>query len=68
MRRLILCMLVVAACGDNANPSQLHDDAGIDAPADAAPGRVTGCLDTAGLASAPAGQLPCDLVPPGLPL
>ena len=70
MRRFLLCVLLVAACGDNGKPG-LHEDAG---PADAAPdsgggsGRVLGCLDRPDVAPAPAGQLPCDLVPPGVQL
>jgi hypothetical protein len=61
MRRIILCVLVAAACGDNAGP--LREDAG---PPDAPAQGLIGCLDTAELAMAPNGQLPCDLVPPGL--
>lgn len=60
MRRLMLCA-VLAACGDNGRPA-LGGDAGVDA----APVRLTGCLDTPALPAAPGGQLPCDLVPPGL--
>jgi hypothetical protein len=69
MRCLLLCVLVMAACGDNAGP-RLHDDAGTGIVPDAGPssGRVAGCLDTADVARAPATQLPCDLVPPGLQL
>jgi hypothetical protein len=65
MRRFLLGVLIVAACGDGNKP-QLHEDAG---PADAGgAGRVLGCLDRPGVAPAPAGQLPCDLVPPGVQL
>lgn len=70
MRRLLLCMLVATACGDNAG-SRLRDDAGTTGPGDAssgAPERVTGCMDTPGVAAAPTDRLPCDLVPPGLQL
>jgi hypothetical protein len=68
MRRLILLLAVVAACGDNIKGSP--DDAGIDSTVDATPpGRLTGCLDRPEqLPAAPGGQLPCDLVPPGLTL
>lgn len=64
MRWIIVCALF-AACGDNNEKS--YKDAGIDAPPDA-PGSLTGCLDTPGAPMAPNGQLPCDLVPPGLSL
>ena len=69
MRRLILLLAALAACGDNIKPSTV-EDAGIDSAVDAAPpGRLTGCLDRPGqLPTAPSGQLPCDLVPPGLTL
>lgn len=70
MRRLLLCLLVAAACGDNGGV-RLRDDAGTGGPGDAgstAPDRVTGCLDSPGVAIAPTGQLPCDLVPPGVQL
>ena len=62
MRWLIVCALL-AACGDNHDHKQ-PDDAGIDAID--APGRLTGCLDRAGVDLPPNGQLPCDLIPPGL--
>jgi hypothetical protein len=62
MRRIILCALVAAACGDNGSPP-LREDAG---PPDAPAQGLIGCLDTAELPMAPNGQLPCDLVPPGL--
>ncbi len=69
MRRLVLCALVVAACGGSDKP-MLRDDAGTppmaDAGTDAVSARVVGCLDTAGVAAPPTAQLPCDLVPPGL--
>jgi hypothetical protein len=63
MRGLIICALL-AGCGDNS--AKQYNDAGIDAVPDAAPGRLTGCLDQPTLPTAPTGQLPCDLVPPGL--
>ncbi|CAN5822614.1 hypothetical protein BH11MYX3_BH11MYX3_45700 [soil metagenome] len=67
MRRLILLFAVLAACGDNSHPAT--EDGGLDAPADASSGRVTGCLDRPGvLPTAPNGELPCDLVPPGVNL
>jgi hypothetical protein len=68
MRCLVLCVLVAAACGDNAG-SRLRDDAGTSSPGDAGsggPDRVTGCLDMPGVVAAPTDRLPCDLVPPGL--
>jgi hypothetical protein len=64
MRWLIVCVLV-AACGDNTKP-QVSGDAAVEP--DAAAGRVKGCLDEVGIWTAPNGQLPCDLVPPGLQL
>lgn len=70
MRRLLLCVLVATACGDNGG-SRLRDDAGMSGSGDAgsdAPARVSGCLDTPGVGAAPADQLPCDLVPPGVQL
>jgi hypothetical protein len=65
MRWVILCVLA-AGCGDNAK-QPTPGDAGADATPtpDSNPQRLTGCLDTPGLAMAPNGQLPCDLVPPG---
>ncbi len=62
MRWIVLCVLLVG-CGDN-NEKQ-YKDAGIDAGPDA---RLTGCLDSPGVPAAPNGQLPCDLIPPGLSL
>lgn len=74
MRRLLLCALVVAACGDGHKPA-LHDDAGTTPPpADAAPGSdgardpVVGCLDSPGADEPPTDRLSCDLVPPGITL
>jgi len=70
MRWIIVCALL-AGCGDNlkAHP---RDDAGIgsDATPDTpdAPGKLTGCLERPGLDMALNGQLPCDLIPPGLAL
>lgn len=63
--------LALAACGDDkAKPiGDAGIDAAVDATPDAAPGRLTGCLDQPGtIPAAPNGQLPCDLVPPGLQL
>jgi hypothetical protein len=62
MRRIILCALVAAACGDDGRPAMREDAGTPDAP----PQGLIGCLDTAELPMAPNGQLPCDLVPPGL--
>jgi hypothetical protein len=59
---ILMAVLVAAGCGDNKGERQ-RDDAGIDASVDA--GRLTGCLDTP-RPVAPNGQLPCDLIPPGL--
>ena len=70
MRRLLLLVALVAACGDNRQP--VADDAGIsDAISDAAidaPGQqaVGPCLARpTDLSRPPAGALPCDLLPPG---
>lgn len=61
MRRLALAVAVLAmACGDN---KVVRDDAGVQDDASTA---LVGCLDEPGLPLAPNGQLPCDLVPPGL--
>lgn len=65
MRRLILCLLVVAACGDNKD-KPATDDSGVSDGSGSGSGKLTGCLDQPGLPTAPAGALPCDLVPPGL--
>lgn len=68
MRWIITCALLLAACGDNS-AKEFHD-AGVDATEPDAPsGPLTGCLDTpGGIPLAPNGQLPCDLIPPGLSL
>ena len=66
MRGLVIVVaLLAAACGDNIK-AQPRDDAGTD---DAAT-PLTGCLDEPGLGipMAPNGQLPCDLIPPGVTL
>lgn len=60
MRWIIVCALL-AACGDD-HKSTPHD-AGVDATS-----KLTGCLDTPSVPPAPTGQLPCDLIPPGLEL
>ncbi len=68
MRRILFLLAALAACGDNLKPST-PDDAGIDAAVDAPSGRLTGCIDRPNqLPVAPSGQLPCDLIPPGLAL
>jgi hypothetical protein len=65
MRRIILLLAALAACGDNIKPSTR--DGGLDGAVDAPSGRLTGCLDLPDqLPAAPTGQLPCDLIPPGL--
>lgn len=62
MRYLILSVLFAAACGDNKDAPK---DAGADATADAAV-PLGACLDRpTDLPRAPAGQLPCELLPPG---
>lgn len=61
MRWIIVCALL-AACGDDNKATP--QDAGMDA----APEKLTGCLDTPSVPLAPNGQLPCDLIPPGLEL
>ncbi|MGN6107598.1 MAG: hypothetical protein ACTHU0_20985 [Kofleriaceae bacterium] len=66
VRALLLaaCALIALGCGDN-QPSGKHD-AGVepDAPADAS--ALAPCLDRpTDLARPPAGQLPCELLPPG---
>jgi len=67
MTRVILCAaLLFAACGDNlpgvSRDAGPHDDA----PADAEPQAVGPCLDQpTDLLRPPAGQLPCELLPPG---
>ena len=66
MRGLVIVVaLLAAACGDNLKQHQHGDDAGIDATSP-----LTGCLDEPGMEVplAPNGQLPCDLIPPGLTL
>jgi hypothetical protein len=60
MRWIIICTLL-AACGDNGKAKPA--DAGIDTPT-----HLKGCLDTPSVPMAPTGQLPCDLIPPGLEL
>lgn len=70
MWRLMMVLAALAACGDNKH-AQVPDDAPVspDAPGDATPGRLTGCLDRPGtLPAAPASGLPCELVPPGVTL
>jgi hypothetical protein len=63
MRYLVLIVLLAAACGDNGKASTPRD-ASIDA--DAAPQALGPCLDRpTDLARPPAGQLPCELLPPG---
>ncbi len=67
MRWIIVCALL-AACGDNGKAQNQHDDAGVDSTTSDAPAKLTGCLDSPGVPMAPNGQLPCDLIPPGLEL
>jgi hypothetical protein len=69
MRRLLVYLVLVAGCGDNAKA--LRDDAGVgpgDGASDGSSARLTGCLETPDLGGPPADRLPCDLVPPGLQL
>jgi hypothetical protein len=68
MRALLFCVAVMAtACGDNrAAPRDRApvEDAGIDGPV--GPTALAACLDRpTDLSVAPAGQLPCELLPPG---
>lgn len=66
MRILLLC-LALTACGDNIEPP-VHPDAAVpDASPDAPPANaVVPCLDRPQhTASAPSGQLPCELLSPG---
>lgn len=65
MRYLVLIVLFAAACGDDGKPATPRD-AGVDASVDAAPQALGPCLDRpTDLARPPAGQLPCELLPPG---
>lgn len=75
MKRIILLAFVAAlaaACGDNLAPPAVdpQDDAAppeIDAGVDAAPVTTSACLDRpTDLQRPPTGQLPCELIPPGL--
>lgn len=76
MQRFIsfaLAAALAAACGDNHSaPIDAPDEEDaappdIDAGVDAAPTTLGACLDRpTDLARPPTGQLPCELVPPGL--
>ena len=66
MRRLLLLVALVAACGDNRQ--LVADDAGVSDAAIDAPGQqaVGPCLARpTDLSRPPTGALPCDLLPPG---
>jgi len=69
MRRLLLTIALLGACGDNLQP--VTDDAGVDASPDAAPDApmqqtVGPCLPRpTDLPRPPTGALPCELLPPG---
>jgi len=72
MRRLLLTIALLGACGDHLEPTKPADDAGVDAPVvDAAPDAPTQqnmgpCLGRpTDLARPPTAALPCDLLPPG---
>jgi hypothetical protein len=73
MKHVIIVALVAAlaaACGDNhAPPSPVEDGPlpQLDAGIDAAPTSLGACLDRpTDLSRPPTGQLPCELIPPGL--
>jgi hypothetical protein len=56
MRRLLLLVALVSACGDNIKP-QATEDAGV---------QLAPCLEQpTDLPMPPTGQLTCDLLPPG---
>jgi hypothetical protein len=70
MRRFILTIALLGACGDNLEP--VRDDAGVvdaspDAAIDAPTQQAVGpCLARpTDLPRPPTGALPCDLLPPG---
>lgn len=69
-RGLAAAVLLVAACGDNLGAPPKDDAApAIDAAIaiDAPPGTLGPCLDRpTDLPRPPTGQLPCELIPPGL--
>jgi hypothetical protein len=66
IRLLFVVALLAAGCGDNSAAPRDPDpavpaDAGVDGAVALAP-----CLDRpTDLSTAPAGQLPCELLPPG---
>lgn len=71
MRRLLLTLALLGACGDNLKP-EVRDDAGVaDASPDASPDapmqqNAGPCLGRpTDLARPPTGALPCDMLPPG---
>lgn len=71
MKRFIsfaLAAALAAACGDNDSaPIDAPEDAELDAGVDAAPTALGACLDRpTDLIRPPTGQLPCELIPPGL--
>ncbi len=77
MRRLLCAAAMIAAlaaCGDNVaagDDAALPTDAAVDGAVDAGPdaGARGGCLDLPGvLPLPPVGELPCELIPPGLTL
>lgn len=65
--RLLLVTLALGACGDNlAAPRDAGSDA-TDGATDAQPEGLAACLDQpTALLRPPQGQLPCELIPPGL--
>ncbi len=60
--RWLIVFALLAGCGDNNDKNR--QDAGMDATSE----RPTGCIDEPSVPMAPNGQLPCDLIPPGLTL
>jgi hypothetical protein len=73
-RAAFLVAVLLAACGDNQRPpsGEVEADAApveIDAGIDGAPSTLGACLDRpTDLPRPPTGQLPCELIPPGLVL
>jgi hypothetical protein len=64
--RILVVLALIAACGDNVRPMTPGDAA---TTPDAAVQPLAACLDRpTDLPRPPAGQLPCELLPPGLML
>jgi len=69
-RVILVAALLFGACGDNlpgvSRDAGPDEDAPADAAPDAAPQALGPCLDQpTDLLRPPAGQLPCELLPPG---